>query len=213
MLKSISIALFVTIISVSGEAKAQPLFGEDTDIIKTAQLVLQPEEKKEEKPKTHIVKEKETLTTIAEAEDTTAERLFAKNKSIEDPDVIVVGQKLTIPQADEKLKKRGLSSPDSKTAEKPLKTSHDGLLGSIGYAKCGGNCVKEPGVNSPHNGTNPTSWPVLSTTPTIGATALWTYNHTGVVTGIWSNGDIEVRHQNYCGKQHRFPLSAFRGFR
>jgi len=87
-----------------------------------------------------------------------------------------------------------------------------GLTGSIGYAKCGGNCVNEPGVKNPGLG-NPSDWPVLTYTPYIGATALWTYNHTGVVTGIWSNGDIEVRHQNYCGGQHRFPRSAFRGFR
>lgn len=87
-----------------------------------------------------------------------------------------------------------------------------GLMGTLGYAKPGGNCVNEPGVNNPRNG-NPIDWPVLFTTPRIGATALWTYNHTGVVTGIWSNGDIEVRHQNFTGGQHRFPRSAFRGFR
>ncbi|MSU76266.1 CHAP domain-containing protein [Patescibacteria group bacterium] len=87
-----------------------------------------------------------------------------------------------------------------------------GLMGSIGYARPGGNCVNEPGVNNPRNG-NPIDWPATSRTPRIGATALWTYNHTGVVTGIWSNGDIEVRHQNFTGGQHRFPRSAFRGFR
>lgn len=87
-----------------------------------------------------------------------------------------------------------------------------GLTGSIGYARPGGNCVNEPGINNPRNG-NPINWPVTSSTPRIGATALWTYNHTGVVTGIWSNGDVEVRHQNYTGSQTRFPRGAFRGFR
>ncbi len=86
------------------------------------------------------------------------------------------------------------------------------LVGSIGYAQSWGNCVNEPGVNNPGYG-NPISWPVLSETPTIGATALFTWNHTGVVTGIWANGDVEVRHQNYWGGQHRFPRSMFRGFR
>lgn len=88
-----------------------------------------------------------------------------------------------------------------------------GLTGSIGYARAGGNCVNEPGVNNPHFG-NPIDWPVTSSAPSIGATALWTFNHTGVVTGIWANGDIEVRHQNWWGgNQHRFPRGAFRGFR
>lgn len=86
------------------------------------------------------------------------------------------------------------------------------LIGSTGYAQAYGNCVNEPGVNNPHSG-NPLDWPVLSETPTIGATALFTWNHTGVVVGIWNNGDLEIRHQNYWGGQHRFPRSMFRGFR
>lgn len=86
------------------------------------------------------------------------------------------------------------------------------LTGSVGYAIAYGNCVNEPGVNNPGWG-NPIDWPVLSSEPTIGATALWNYNHTGVVTGIWSNGDIEVRHQNFPGGQTRFSRSEFRGFR
>ena len=87
-----------------------------------------------------------------------------------------------------------------------------GLMGSIGYALPYGNCVDEPGVNNPGWG-NPIDWPVLSQTPSIGATALWTYNHTGVVTGIWSDGSIEVRHRNYRGGQSRFSPGEFRGFR
>jgi hypothetical protein len=94
----------------------------------------------------------------------------------------------------------------------PAVPTTPGLTGSIGYALAYGNCVNEPGVNNPHYG-NPISWPVLSSEPTIGATALFTWNHTGVVTGLWSNGDVEVRHQNYWGGTHRFPRSMFRGFR
>lgn len=97
-------------------------------------------------------------------------------------------------------------------APAPAPPAVPGLVGSIGYALSWGNCVNEPGVNNPGYG-NPIGWPVLSSEPTIGATALFTWNHTGVVTGLWSNGDVEVRHQNYWGGQHRFPRSMFRGFR
>jgi hypothetical protein len=86
------------------------------------------------------------------------------------------------------------------------------LMGSYGYARAGGNCVNEPGVNNPGYG-NPIDWPATSSNPWIGATFLFYSNHTGVVTGIWSNGDIEVRHQNFSGGQHRFPASYFRGYR
>jgi hypothetical protein len=86
----------------------------------------------------------------------------------------------------------------------------DGLMGSIGYALPYGNCVNEPGVK--RQAGNPISWAASTGTPYIGATFLFYSNHTGVVTGIWSNGDVEVRHQNYQGGQHRFPRSMFRGF-
>jgi hypothetical protein len=86
------------------------------------------------------------------------------------------------------------------------------LAGLLGYAIPYGNCVNEPGVNNPGWG-NPINWPASSYSPWIGASALFGYNHVAVVTGIWSNGDIEVRHQNFRGNQTRFPRSAFRGFR
>lgn len=86
------------------------------------------------------------------------------------------------------------------------------LTGTIGYALPYGNCVDEAGVNNPGWG-NPIDWPILTQTPAIGATALFYFNHVAVVTGIWSNGDIEIRHQNVTGGVHRYPRSAFRGFR
>ena len=87
------------------------------------------------------------------------------------------------------------------------------LIGSYGTVRSTGNCVNEPGVNGPGRG-NPITWAATSNTPTIGATALWTYNHTGVVTGIYEGGQyIEVRHQNYRGMTTKFHISEFRGFR
>ena len=92
----------------------------------------------------------------------------------------------------------------------------DGLVltGSVGYARSSGNCVNEPGVKRGQGG-NPSTWYARTQTPYIGATFLMysgRTGHTGIVTGIWSNGDVEVRHQNWWGGQHRFPRSAFRGF-
>ncbi len=85
-----------------------------------------------------------------------------------------------------------------------------GLSGSVGYASPYGNCVNEPGVKRQPG--NPSTWRAATGTPYIGATFLGPGNHTGVVTGIWSNGDLEVRHQNWRGGQHRFPRYSFRGF-
>lgn len=88
----------------------------------------------------------------------------------------------------------------------------NGLLGAIGYANPYGNCVLEvPAGRRPIG--NPITWAVTTQQPYIGAIALFSYNHVGIVTGIWANGDLEIRHQNYRGGQHRFPRGAFRGFR
>lgn len=104
-------------------------------------------------------------------------------------------------------------APAPKPVYKPVQTVQNsgGLTGSIGYALPGGNCVNEPGVNKAPG--NPISWPVLYTVAHIGSTVLFPYNHTGVVSGIWSNGDLEIRHQNCPGCATRYAASYFRGFR
>ncbi len=104
------------------------------------------------------------------------------------------------------------AAPAAAAQPVPAPTPVPELVGSEGYALAYGNCVNEPGVNNPGYG-NPADWPVTASAPTIGATAVFTWNHVGVVTGIWANGDIEVRHQNYWGGAHRFPPSMIRGYR
>ena len=108
--------------------------------------------------------------------------------------------------------KPAADAPKPAAAKQPAPRPAPELIGTVGYAVAGGNCVNEPGINNPGYG-NPSGWPVTSQKPWIGATAVFTWNHVGVVTGIWRNGDIEVRHQNYWGGQHRFPRSMIRGFR
>lgn len=106
-----------------------------------------------------------------------------------------------------------IDSPVIKTsAIAPVSTGVDGLVGSLGYSDPDGNCVDEPGVNNPGYG-NPISWAVLYYTPHIGSTVLFTFNHTAVVVGIWSNGDVEVDQENAPGMTHRIPPSMVRGYR
>lgn len=87
------------------------------------------------------------------------------------------------------------------------------LTGSVGFALVGGNCVNQVPLSERLDG-NPITWPVLTMTPYIGAIALFPYNHVAVVTGIWSNGDVEVRQENWGGyPQTRFSVAELRGFR
>ncbi len=197
-----------------------PILNQD---IKPALIIIQ--KKEEPKEQLYTIKQNDTLTSIAELHSSSVERLWEKNLELTNPDLIEPGNPLKIPTAEETLQDRPM--PAKIQVQQPTLTSSggpratadagafsvSGLLGSIGSVSPYGNCVDEPGVNSPRNGTNPIAWPILTQTPYLGATALWTYNHTGVVVGIWNNGDLEVRHQNYSYPQTRFPRSAFRGFR
>lgn len=60
----------------------------------------------------YIVVENDSLNKIAEAHKTTWKRLFDKNESIQNPDIITVGTELVIPNADEALKERPLPQPE-----------------------------------------------------------------------------------------------------
>lgn len=61
-----------------------------------------------EQPRQHKVADGETLTSIAKQHETTWQRLYAKNTSVQNPDVIEAGADLTIPAADEQLAERPL---------------------------------------------------------------------------------------------------------
>ncbi len=62
-------------------------------------------------PVVHEVGANESLTTIAKDFDTTWNRLFNKNTQIANPDVISIGDKITIPLPDEQLTDRPLPEP------------------------------------------------------------------------------------------------------
>jgi surface antigen len=64
-----------------------------------------------QQPKTHTVVSGDTLTRIANEYDTEWVRLWEKNAELKHPDQLKVGQKLTIPESDEKLAKRELPDP------------------------------------------------------------------------------------------------------
>lgn len=62
-------------------------------------------------PKVHTIGPDESLSTIAKQYDTTWVRLFNKNAGIADPNIIVVGEVITIPLSEEQLTDRPLPTP------------------------------------------------------------------------------------------------------
>ncbi len=69
------------------------------------------EQQIEQQVKTYVrVKPGDSLTKIAKRTNTTYQRLYFANKTVKNPDLIYPGDKLRVPDDNEKLKKRPLSS-------------------------------------------------------------------------------------------------------
>lgn len=71
---------------------------------------------KDPEPINHTVERGETLTKIARQHDTEWVRLWQKNKNLEHPDVLAIGEELVIPFKDEDLDDRELPEPADEPA-------------------------------------------------------------------------------------------------
>lgn len=87
------------------------------------------------KPKLYKVKQGDTLTKVSKRFKVPVRRLFYKNRSIENPDLLDIGQRIVIPSKTEKLKKRAYLLSGS---ENPTGTVKDSS-GSNTYQA--GQCV------------------------------------------------------------------------
>lgn len=70
-------------------------------------------------PKKIKVVKSDTLTKIAKQEDTTVERLWQKNTQLTNPDLLEIGQELTIPLKDEVLPERPNTPLTPKVGSQP----------------------------------------------------------------------------------------------
>lgn len=166
-----------------------------------------------QKPTTYKVKENDTLTKVAKKYKTSWKRIYYKNKSIKNPDVLLVGQRLTIPKATEKLKPRAVSVLQTVeytfTAQTPIRNA---VNGSQANDMTPGYCTfwaKSQRPDLPTGLGNANSWysrasawglPVGST-PRVGAVATTTRGaegHVSIVEKI-SGSQIYVSEMNVQG--------------
>lgn len=96
---------------------------ESPDLIFPGQKIVIPgssNEQNEDEPadKTVTVKQGDNLSMIALRHDTTAQRLFDANPKLENPHLIVPGQKLKVPTPDEELAHRSMPSAEP-VAQRP----------------------------------------------------------------------------------------------
>lgn len=78
---------------------------------KNEQSIPAPQAEVKPEPKVHTVAPNESLSTIATTNQTTWKRLFDKNGQIDNPDLLAVGDKITIPLPEEQLTERPLPEP------------------------------------------------------------------------------------------------------
>ena len=227
--RSIFTALLAfTLVSVHGEAKANPLDKMNTSVI----ALLQPpqtDHSVEARTKVYKIKSGDTLEKIAKKYKSTSQRLFDKNKSIKHPDTIKVGAVISIPTNSERLEERVIvAEPISTTIratsarQAPVQSSGN-IAGNTYYA---GQCTayvkdQRPDVSNTwgdaiswfHNA-KAQGW-ATGDTPRVGAVA-WArgYGHVAVVRKILNNGTILIQEQNYKGafiiSSRIAPTSEFR---
>lgn len=187
----------------------------------------------------HVVTENETLSDIAKKYQTTWNRLYDKNTTLENPDLLTVGLELVVPTVDEVLEPRVLPEPvvpvrttqpaqttrttqsNVAPAPRPAPTAVRGSTSGNGYVA--GYCtwyVKNRRPDLPNNLGNAATWVARAaaqglptgSTPQVGAVGQ-RGNHVVYVESVNSDGTVTISEMNYKGlyvqTTRTLPASSF----
>lgn len=214
-------ALFFSAHSPTVSAQAPDILEFDTKINTAGQLALeevtQPEASVPPPPIRHVVQANETLTSIAATYNTTWVRLYAKNPSLQDPDVITLNSELTIPFPDEELATRPLPteevpvSPGPKRSAQPARRASSNIsrASSSGNGYVRGYCTwyaKNRRPDLPNNLGNADTWVSRAraqgiptgSIPRVGAIGQQGM-HVVYVESVNGDGTVTVSEMNYNG--------------
>jgi surface antigen len=234
MKKLITLALGVAILATPATAAAQPV-SYQTDIQKlfklnlyefqpaTTPVLVQPpkpveKEKPAEQPKpepvVYTVVEGDNLTKIGTAYNVEWQRLWAKNTQLTNPDLIHVGDKITIPLADEKLEREipaavslPAVTPNVATPTPQATSGNFGGGNTYSYGYCTWYVKNRRGASLPNGLGNANTWyarasamgMAVGSTPAKGAVGTTTRGALGYVVyveGINDNGTIRISEMN-----------------
>lgn len=182
---------------------------EKKETTKPAPYVIPPKDV----PVEYIVVENDNLTKIAEAQKTTVQRLWEKNTSLTNPDLINIGDKLVIPKDDEQLTPRPLpvivvATPSvSAPAGTPHVASPRGTVAGNTYSY--GYCtwyVKNRRPDLPNNLGNADTWTIRAanqgiptgSSPRAGAVGQKGM-HVVYVESVNGDGSMNISEMNYQG--------------
>ncbi len=195
----------------------------------SANEVVKPKKTEEKKETIHKIKENETLSDIAKEYDTTWQRIYDKNESIDSPDIINPGDKIVIPEQDEELEARELPEPPApepvarqqsatQTQTRTVQAASTSAPATQRRGSSAGNTysygyctwhVKNLRSDLPNNLGNANTWAARAraqgmatgSTPRVGAVAqaITGYMHVAYVTAVNGDGTITVSEMNYKG--------------
>ncbi len=193
-------------ISENSEETAEDSAQENADVIK------------------HKVRESESLSSIAKKYETTWKRIFDKNTTIENPDVINPGDELIIPEASEDVEERNVPQPEATATTRSASSGSTRQSSPIANVKStttvsrgssagnryvAGYCtwyVKNMRPDLPNNLGNAYSWysraaaqgMAVGTKPRAGAVGQ-RGNHVVYVQSVNSDGTVTISEMNHKG--------------
>lgn len=186
----------------------------DTQSIIVTEKPLEQVQPPKPDPVVYKVIEGDNLTKIGTAHNVKWQRLWYKNKQIKNPDVIHIGDKITIPLAGEKLKTRSMP------AVVRLPKATPGVSTSINADYSGGNtytygyCTwyvkNRRGASLPNGLGNANTWYSIAramglavgSTPragAVGTTTAGAEGHVVYVERVNKNGSVYISEMNYEG--------------
>jgi surface antigen len=187
-------------------------------LLATDTIVSEPTAPAQPEIQKYTVASGDTLTKVAENHDTTWKRLYDKNETVSDPDMLQVGIELTIPKPDEQLPDRPLPTPpvaEEVPAPAPAKpaartTAAVQYRGSVsGNTYTPGYCtwyVKNKKPSLPNNLGNAYAWVAnaqamgmaTGSIPRVGA-AGQAGNHVVYVEAVNGDGTVTISEMNHAG--------------
>lgn len=204
------------------------------EIFKPQEKVEAPTATEEKVVKLYIIKESETLESIAKLNETTWKRIYDKNLQLSNPDLITPGTEITIPEESENMAERPLPEPaqqvvatnddvavrpTKKPVQQPTRSSGDSNGNRYTYGYCTWY-VKNQRPDLPNNLGNADTWTsraaaqglATGSVPRVGAVAQ-SGMHVAYVTSVNGDGTVTVSEMNYVGwnkvSSRTAPSSSF----
>lgn len=181
-------------------------------------------------PKIHEIAPNESLTTVALKYEISWKRLFDKNTEIVHPDIVKVGDKITIPTAEEQLPDRPLPAPPvlplsaTPLSRAPAGSAPVRMGSSAGNTYTAGYCtwyVKNMRPDLPNNLGNADTWVARAAAqglptgsePRVGAVGQQGM-HVVFVETVNDDGTVSISEMNYRGlyviSNRTVPAGTFR---